>query len=84
MPVGPTAKMALLQYGLREFGGKARGNLPEVHPRFTSSSATPAFDNLISPPVELLDHFGKIWLVTNYHDAVGVGLGDPGRAIVRR
>src|SRR5437868_8801977 len=23
---------------------------------------------------EILDHFGKRWLVTNYHDAVGVGL----------
>src|SRR5947199_229288 len=35
-------------------GGKSQSNLPEVHPRFTSSSATPAFDNFTSPPVSSL------------------------------
>ena len=34
------------------------------------SRATPAFDNFVSAAGELLDHFGKRWLVTNYHDAV--------------
>ena len=33
------------------FGGKSQSNLPEVQPRFASTSAMPALEILMSPPV---------------------------------
>src|SRR5438128_1898180 len=56
-PQGPSrAGVRRLRYAiaLAILGGKSQTSLPEVQPRFTSSSATPAFDDFTSPPVSFL------------------------------
>src|SRR6266850_3337802 len=63
-----------LTRGLREFWWKKPKQFAGSAPAIYLQQRYAGLRKLDFSTGELLDHFGKIWLVTNYHDAVGVGL----------
>src|SRR6266850_7627614 len=65
-----------LTNGLRKFRWKKPKQFAGSAPAIYLQQRYAGLRKLDFSTGELLDHFGKIWLVTNYHDAVGVGLGD--------
>ena len=66
--------MAVLQSSLREFRWEKPKQFAGGAPAIYLQQRYAGLRKLDFSTAELLDYFGKIWLVTNYHDAVGVGL----------